>query len=282
MKSGLWGPALILARASGADAYAETAAAMAAATAGPGSPLASVLLMLAALHDLVLSAKPVGPSSPAKAAPGSSFNLKGLLNKSASKVSLDKQPGRFTRPHRCMSRTVMTCCDIWLYISDCGVNCTCAVRPIRPTQGSLPDRANLGIFLTAHQESAVGRLISCRKLAAERVKCWQADVAEVAPLDAPESSAAEVAMLADWRSNLAALASFMASPADEALIVRLGDRLWEQHGQVRSLASPAPSKRLRRLSPVITRLKGQYLHVSASDSAPIMKGMRSQDTCVVL
>ena len=42
-------------------------------------------------------------------------------------------------------------------------------------------------------------------------------------------------MLADWRSNLAALASCMASPADEALIVRLGDRLWEQQGQVCSL-----------------------------------------------
>ena len=38
-------------------------------------------------------------------------------------------------------------------------------------------------------------------------------------------------MLADWRSNLATLASYVASPADEAFIVRLGDRLWEQQGQ---------------------------------------------------
>ena len=38
-------------------------------------------------------------------------------------------------------------------------------------------------------------------------------------------------MLADWRSNLAALASYVASPADEALIVRLGDSLWEKQGQ---------------------------------------------------
>ena len=51
-------------------------------------------------------------------------------------------------------------------------------------------------------------------------------------MEAPEPSAAKAAMLADWRSNLAALASHMASPADEALIVRLGDCLWEQQGQV--------------------------------------------------
>ena len=61
----------------------------------------------------------------------------------------------------------------------------------------------------------------------------QADVSEVGPLVQAEPSAAELAMLANWRSNLAALASYMASPADEALIVRLGDRLWEQQGQVR-------------------------------------------------
>lgn len=140
MESGLWGPALILARASGDAACAETAAAMAAATAGPGSPLASVLLMLAGSHDLVLPAKPLGPSSPAKAATGSSFNLKGLLNKSASKVSLDQQVGRFARPHRCMSLNVTTRCEIRLYRSDYGMICTCAVSPIRPTQGSLPDR----------------------------------------------------------------------------------------------------------------------------------------------
>ena len=57
-------------------------------------------------------------------------------------------------------------------------------------------------------------------------------MADVDPLEVPQPSAAETAMLADWRSNLAALASCMASPADEALIVRLGDRLWEQQGQV--------------------------------------------------
>ena len=88
---GLWGPALILARAAGDAAYAETAAAMAAATARRGSPLSSLLLMLAGGHDLVLSAKPSAHGSPAKAASGSSFNLKGLLNKSASKVSFDRR-----------------------------------------------------------------------------------------------------------------------------------------------------------------------------------------------
>ena len=57
-------------------------------------------------------------------------------------------------------------------------------------------------------------------------------MADVNPLEAPEPNPAELAMLADWRPNLAALASCMATPADEALIVRLGDRLWEQQGQV--------------------------------------------------
>ncbi len=94
VECGLWGPALILARAAGDAAYAETVAAMAAATAGPGSPLSSLLLMLAGGHELVLPAKPSARGSPAKAASGSSFNLKGLLNKSASKVSLTKAPER--------------------------------------------------------------------------------------------------------------------------------------------------------------------------------------------
>jgi hypothetical protein len=56
-------------------------------------------------------------------------------------------------------------------------------------------------------------------------------MADPAPEQA-EPSAAELVMLADWRANLAALASFATSPADEALIVRLGDRLWEQQGEV--------------------------------------------------
>ncbi len=94
MECGLWGPALILARAAGDPIYAETVAAMAAATAGPGSPLSSLLLMLAGGHELVLPAKPSARGSPAKAASGSSFNLKGLLNKSSSKVSPDQAPGR--------------------------------------------------------------------------------------------------------------------------------------------------------------------------------------------
>ena len=92
MECGLWGPALILARAAGDAAYAETVAAMAAATAGPGSPLSSLLLMLAGGHELVLPAKPSARGSPAKAASGSSFNLKGLLNKSSSKVSPERSP----------------------------------------------------------------------------------------------------------------------------------------------------------------------------------------------
>ena len=45
-------------------------------------------------------------------------------------------------------------------------------------------------------------------------------------------------MLADWRSHLAALASYVASPADEALIVRLGDCLWEKQGQARLFQVP--------------------------------------------
>ena len=56
-------------------------------------------------------------------------------------------------------------------------------------------------------------------------------MADPAPEQA-EPSAAELAMLADWHANLAALASFATSPADEALIARLGDRLWEQQGEV--------------------------------------------------
>ena len=56
-------------------------------------------------------------------------------------------------------------------------------------------------------------------------------MADVEPSAQAEPSAAELAMLADWRSNLAALASYVASPADEALIVRLGDSLWEKQGQ---------------------------------------------------
>ena len=83
----LWGPALVLARAAGEKAFAVTAAAMAAATAGPGSPLASLLLMLSGSHDLLLPVKPSTDSSPSKPRAGSSFNLKGLLTKSASKVS---------------------------------------------------------------------------------------------------------------------------------------------------------------------------------------------------
>ena len=84
MEGCLWGPALVLARAAGDRAYADTVAAMASATAGPGSPLASLLLMLSGGHDLLLPIKPVASSSPSKL--GSGFNLKGLLNKSASKV----------------------------------------------------------------------------------------------------------------------------------------------------------------------------------------------------
>jgi hypothetical protein len=39
-------------------------------------------------------------------------------------------------------------------------------------------------------------------------------------------------MLTEWRENLAILAANMTTPADEALIVRLGDRLWQHKGQV--------------------------------------------------
>ena len=104
MECGLWGPALILARAAGDGAYAETVAAMAAATAGPGSPLSSLLLMLAGGHELVLPAKPSARGSPAKAASGSSFNLKGLLKKSSSKVSLEHSPGWLAVTEGCRSQ----------------------------------------------------------------------------------------------------------------------------------------------------------------------------------
>ena len=63
-------------------------------------------------------------------------------------------------------------------------------------------------------------------------------MADVEPSAQAEPSAAELALLADWRSNLAALASYVASPADEALIVRLGDCLWEKQGQARLLPGP--------------------------------------------
>lgn len=114
MECGLWGPALVLARAAGDAAYAETAAAMAAATAGPGSPLSSLLLMLAGGHDLVLSAKPSARSSPARAASGSSFNLKGLLHKSASKVNFDGNraagSNRSSETQRCQQSLQLLLC----------------------------------------------------------------------------------------------------------------------------------------------------------------------------
>ena len=111
MECGLWGPALILARAAGDGSYAETAAAMAVATAGPGSPLFSLLLMLAGGHELVLPAKPSARSSPAKAASGSSFNLKGLLNKTTSKVSLDKQQAALRHDVQCQQSSLQLSFD---------------------------------------------------------------------------------------------------------------------------------------------------------------------------
>ncbi len=52
---------------------------------------------------------------------------------------------------------------------------------------------------------------------------------------------AEALMLAGWREHLAILAGCAGNrPGDEALIVRLGDRLWAQRGLVLSLyISPA-------------------------------------------
>ena len=45
---------------------------------------------------------------------------------------------------------------------------------------------------------------------------------------------AEAVMLEGWREHLAILAAGAGgAPADEALIVRLGDRLWQQRGLVR-------------------------------------------------
>ena len=57
-----------------------------------------------------------------------------------------------------------------------------------------------------------------------------------APTSAPSSGqadeAAASAVLDDWRRNLAALAANR-SPGDEVLLVRLGDRLWQERGLVR-------------------------------------------------
>ena len=95
----------------------------------------------------------------------------------------------------------------------------------------------------------------------------QADVADVEPSAQAEPSAAELAMLADWRSNLAALASYVASPADEALIVRLGDCLWEKQGQARLLTSPQIVMHLPHIHHAVpfhapTKLGGLSPHVS--------------------
>ena len=47
------------------------------------------------------------------------------------------------------------------------------------------------------------------------------------------STVADALMLAGWREHLAILAACAGnSPGDEALIVRLGDRLWQQRGLV--------------------------------------------------
>lgn len=65
---------------------------------------------------------------------------------------------------------------------------------------------------------------------------------EAAPVEEEAGpSAAEVAMLTEWRENLAILAANMATPADEALIARLGDRLWQHKGQVRRPPSCKPT-----------------------------------------
>ncbi|CAL8467566.1 g7104 [Coccomyxa elongata] len=146
----LWGPALLLARTCGERAFSETAAAAAAAAAAPGTPLSSLLHMLAGRPDLVLPA-PGGPG----ASPGPAGQAGGKSG---------------------------------------------------PSSGSFGLKALLGGAAPQQAETSTPE-------------------AEVGP------SAAEVAMLTQWRENLAILAANAASPADEALIVRLGDRLWQQRGQ---------------------------------------------------
>ena len=68
------------------------------------------------------------------------------------------------------------------------------------------------------------------------VWCGQSPVQPGPDADGVASSAASVAealMLAGWREHLAVLAGCAGSaPGDEALIVRLGDRLWQQRGLV--------------------------------------------------
>ena len=50
----------------------------------------------------------------------------------------------------------------------------------------------------------------------------------------PGNTMAEAVMLEGWREHLAILAASAGSaPGDEALIVRMGDRLWQQRGLVR-------------------------------------------------
>lgn len=93
----LWGPALLLARVCGDRAFSETAAAMAAAAAAPGTPLHSLLHVLAGRPDLVLpaargapgGASPGGPAGqPGRKSgpPSGSFGLKALLTGSTPQV----------------------------------------------------------------------------------------------------------------------------------------------------------------------------------------------------
>lgn len=57
-------------------------------------------------------------------------------------------------------------------------------------------------------------------------------VTEVVKEEENGPSTAEIAMLSGWRENLAVLAGSLAAPGDEAVLVRLGDRLWHARGQV--------------------------------------------------
>lgn len=111
VEGGLWGPALILARASGDKAYAETTAAVAAATAGPGTPLSSLLLMLSGGHELLLPGKVPASSSPSKPALGSGFNLKGLLTKSSSKVRVLSEAALSLTDHILRAEGIQTPAD---------------------------------------------------------------------------------------------------------------------------------------------------------------------------
>jgi hypothetical protein len=57
MEGGLWGPALLLARHQGSEAFSQTAAAMVSRLCVAGSPLSTILNVMAGASDAVFPAQ---------------------------------------------------------------------------------------------------------------------------------------------------------------------------------------------------------------------------------